>query len=568
MNKIKIFTYFLLGITMFYFLSQKKILKENFINKNFGRGEIVQNTGSGLLIKFKVLSSNYDIINIDEILELETIIFPNQNIRVDFSRSSKPLSNLYESYTSSSISGDSSVTFNRSEIKNNIFNFRVQGEDNDFYFSLQPIQIRYSGHNEGDPSVAIKNDKKKIKRYIYGQFFTRQQNDGCYPNPCENGGRCVYGGICNCVGGWHGDTCSEYHPCLGVDCGENGTCINENSRNDGTCNCDPGYLGDNCEIQESNECLSSYCLRYTEPTDLDAGLTNCLGSNGNCGEGCDTLDNRDNQDDFVRSLRQDDTCLHCLSIRGPSGYEGCGPHGRCSNNEECICNDGFSGDYCENDACNPNPCQNGGECVRDDSENRYHCLCPSNKRGVNCERDGVIPCTFRGLEGGDGTLPENTGPSSERYKNKICTYRNFDELPEGYSIHTKLSYGVEPRQIDNIEDMNPIVTRSSYERGVYEYRPSELGFRTLYCRGPPSDEDPDVNSLRTDFNTGLNDRQTVPGQDILHCAQWQGPTRRHKNLDRVQEWPADPNAPTDFIRDAEVDELFYANCCKGIYERE
>lgn len=564
MNKIKIVIYFLLAITMFYFFSQKLILKENFINKVFSQSEIESNEGTSIPIKFKVLSSNYDNINVGEFLELTIVLKPDESILVNFSESSKPLSNLYESSTSSSISSDSRVRFERSEIKNNIFRFRGQvDEGNDYFFSLQPIQIT-NGINDDDESTrAIKYNKGLLKDYIYQQFFTLQENDGCDPNPCENGGTCVYGGICNCADDWYGDTCSEYHPCLDVDCGENGRCINEGSANDGTCNCDPGYLGDNCEIQESDECLSSYCLRYTEHQSAP-GITNCLGGDGSCGEDCETLDNRDNLGDFIRSLSQDDTCLHCISEPGPSRYDGCGPNGQCRNNEECICNDGYNGDYCENDTCNPNPCQNGGECVRDDSENRYHCLCPSNKRGVNCERDGVIPCNFKGLEA-DEPLPVNTGSQSD-YNNNICTYRNFDELPDGYSIHTRMIRGVAERQIDNIEDMNPTIPSYSESMGPYEYSPSKLGYRTLYCRGP--DDNSGENVLRTDFNTEYyEERQSVPGQDILRCTQWRGPTWRNKNHS-TQGWPSDPTAPGDHIRDAEIDELFYTNCCKGLYERE
>jgi hypothetical protein len=565
MNKIKIFTYFLLGITMFY-LSQKIILKENFINKIYTIPEVPgepQDRRIRMLIKFKVLSSNYDIINTDEILELVVILDTDQNIFINFDSGSKPLSNLYESYTSTTDPTNSEIIFNSSEIKNNIFRFKVQDQDNDFYFSLQPIQIRKQASNPEDPSVEIANNKTSIKNYIYKQFFTWRENDGCNPNPCENGGTCMYGGICFCNDGWYGDTCNEYHPCLGVDCGENGTCINEDSENDGNCNCDPGYLGDNCEISERDECLSSYCLRNT-PADIE-DITNCLGENDSCGEGCGTINNWDT---LGNTLNNGDTCLHCISIPGLSGNDGCGPHGRCSNNEECICNDGFSGDYCNIDTCNsnPNPC-NGGECVRDDSENRYHCLCPSNKRGVNCELDGVIPCTYRGLE-------DTESYSSGDTENNICTYRNFNELPDDYSIHIDgdaAKYGLVAREVNNIDDMNPEIRGGTNQDS---YRPSEFWFRRLYCRGPEADL-PGGNVLRMDFNTanqrdnsGHPTRAQIPGQDIFNCTKRNGPTTRRKDHEPLAGWDPDPSAPGYYIKDTEVEELYYANCCKGLYERE
>ena len=52
----------------------------------------------------------------------------------------------------------------------------------------------------------------------------------------------------------------------------------------------------------------------------------------------------------------------------------------------CICSSGFSGVYCQNsNACNNNPCLNGGTCQVIGIGNNYLCLCSSFYTGTNCQ---------------------------------------------------------------------------------------------------------------------------------------------------------------------------------------
>lgn len=90
--------------------------------------------------------------------------------------------------------------------------------------------------------------------------------------------------------------------------------------------------------------------------------------------------------------------------------------GEC-NHGECVCPEGFSGEYCENvgeDPCENLVCLNGGTCV-DGS-----CLCPEGYSGDNCENASSGPCeNVNCLNGGvcvDGSCvcPEGfSGPNCE-----------------------------------------------------------------------------------------------------------------------------------------------------------
>lgn len=44
-------------------------------------------------------------------------------------------------------------------------------------------------------------------------------------------------------------------------------------------------------------------------------------------------------------------CLNGRCVRTPTG-----------TGHKCVCDDGFSGLKCEQDACSPNPCDNKGDC--------------------------------------------------------------------------------------------------------------------------------------------------------------------------------------------------------------
>ena len=70
----------------------------------------------------------------------------------------------------------------------------------------------------------------------------------------------------------------------------------------------------------------------------------------------------------------------------------------CPPSFTCDCLEGTSGTYCEIgeplklQACNPNPCRNGGTCISaEGEESRFSCICPSGWQGLTCDLDEDAP---------------------------------------------------------------------------------------------------------------------------------------------------------------------------------
>ncbi|KAL1509863.1 hypothetical protein ABEB36_004537 [Hypothenemus hampei] len=77
----------------------------------------------------------------------------------------------------------------------------------------------------------------------------------------------------------------------------------------------------------------------------------------------------------------------------------------------CRCTESFTGLNCEKrqDPCLPNPCKNNGQCRRQGFN--YHCLCPHDKDGKNCELERGDVCSENPCQNG-GTCKESPDGSS------------------------------------------------------------------------------------------------------------------------------------------------------------
>ena len=128
-------------------------------------------------------------------------------------------------------------------------------------------------------------------------------------------------------------------PCAGVDCSNRGECI------EGLCQCNPGFVGDFCEVN-IDECMDRPC------------------QNGECIDGINS---------FV-----------------------------------CQCEAGYEGELCEVDIddCLSLPCQNGGTCV--DQVNDYNCQCIDYYSGKNCQSD-LNPCLDYPCQNNGQCRPLNFG---------------------------------------------------------------------------------------------------------------------------------------------------------------
>ncbi len=92
----------------------------------------------------------------------------------------------------------------------------------------------------------------------------------------------------------------------------------------------------------------------------------------------------------------------CFSLDNPCSLSSsnCQNDGTCiSSNTDppissCLCQEGFTGQYCEilieNDPCVSNPCQTRGYCAVSRSNRTYTCVCQENFIGEQCERSN--PC--------------------------------------------------------------------------------------------------------------------------------------------------------------------------------
>ncbi|XP_076817338.1 retinoschisin-like [Clavelina lepadiformis] len=82
--------------------------------------------------------------------------------------------------------------------------------------------------------------------------------DDCNPDSCSGRGTCINQigrTICECDEGYGGSDCSvQNNPCDLSPCGQRGVCVWEEDMNY-TCRCRPGYHGTNCETIVASDCV-------------------------------------------------------------------------------------------------------------------------------------------------------------------------------------------------------------------------------------------------------------------------------------------------------------------------
>ncbi|XP_078667161.1 uncharacterized protein LOC144908998 isoform X2 [Branchiostoma floridae x Branchiostoma belcheri] len=318
----------------------------------------------------------------------------------------------------------------------------------------------------------------------YTGTLCETNRDECSSAPCQNQATCqnqINGFTCQCVPGYTGTLCeTDFDECIGVNCQNGAVC--QDGVNSFTCQCVPGYTGTLCEtdIDEcaSNPCwLGGTCLDhvngYSCVCPKDATGKNCetVAFAGECyefssnaathpeathacqaknGQLVDVVDDRlqrfladtiasssgvsnwlamktapaailySNGSPFSANSFQwsssepAEPCDLCVLLDSSDNYLGktapcteqhnyvcqdalkpCEPNvcqngGNCTScfaeaTTYCDCLAGFEGRFCEinTDECASNPCQNGGSC--DDGINSYSCRCLTGFQGVNCE---------------------------------------------------------------------------------------------------------------------------------------------------------------------------------------
>ncbi len=145
-----------------------------------------------------------------------------------------------------------------------------------------------------------------------------------------------------CAPFYSGNSCDIFDHCESgsnaVTCSNQGTCVN--GLTSFTCNCNPPYIGENCERQ--NFCFDRNCNgRGTCANGLDSYT--CVCNAGYTGVDC--------EDDI-------DECLLMERV--------CSGHGNCSQGIAtftCSCDPGYTGQRCETDIDDCRNCNGNGVCV-------------------------------------------------------------------------------------------------------------------------------------------------------------------------------------------------------------
>ena len=180
-----------------------------------------------------------------------------------------------------------------------------------------------------------------------------------------------------CAPFYSGNSCDIFDHCESgsnaVTCSNQGTCVN--GLTSFICNCNPPYIGENCERQ--NFCFDRNCNgRGTCANALDSYTCGC--NAGYTGADC--------EDDI-------DECLLMERV--------CSDHGNCSHGIAtftCSCDPGYTGQRCETDIddCDGINCNGNGGCV--DMVNMFLCDCEPGYTGPDCETN-IDDCVNRNCSG-------------------------------------------------------------------------------------------------------------------------------------------------------------------------
>ena len=211
---------------------------------------------------------------------------------------------------------------------------------------------------ESDPMTFKDSDPRKFSVVLsfkvvcaenyYGQNCSRFCNESCTCDP-----------------GFTGEFCHEIDDCVGVDCSNNGRCLDE--ENSYACVCNPGFTGESCQV-DIDECIATNCNGRGQCIDLTNDF-NCDCIPGYTGKECEI---------------DIDDCL-------VSGSSPCNGNGQCIDGENyfiCECEPGFTGRTCEMDMhmtndsdCAAVNCSSHGQCSMD----YVSCVCFRDYTGEHCE---------------------------------------------------------------------------------------------------------------------------------------------------------------------------------------
>ena len=331
---------------------------------------------------------------------------------------------------------------NRSELRSGVLEVSVVAVPSDGRY-VQPDLIQHLIHLHQQQIEAVTNVT------IYTEDFTPCNNEPCAASgvcsseiqylPSENfvntdmvtllGLQKTWNVSCSCFPGFTGQNCSVQRPsCVNVTCLNGGRCIETDSITG--CSCPYEHVGTRCEIKRNppDLCRITTCGNG-ECTFSESGFT-CTCPSDYTGNTCTTETSQNSGGCFVNPCRHGGTCVWdnseqtTYTCQCPPGYSGMDCQTRlyaetCDSSvaeENCQCvytaSKGLCQftqvckmDSCEDtqsciqeqrtftcvDDCQPNPCSNGGTCIRQFPG--YFCSCRDGFDGPKCE---LTTATFTG----------------------------------------------------------------------------------------------------------------------------------------------------------------------------
>ncbi|KAJ8679887.1 hypothetical protein QAD02_015674 [Eretmocerus hayati] len=203
------------------------------------------------------------------------------------------------------------------------------------------------------------------------------QFDWCQHSPCKNRGKCVSRPDryeCLCYARYSGPNCQIDHgsPCQSGPCLNGASCL-EDAHGDYSCSCQPGFVGQRCEmVAGSRVCDARPCRNEGTCFEIEPYEDDETGSGYRC------------------ECRSGWTGRNCEIDVDECASNPCENHGKCvdrANGYSCRCDrTGYKGSNCEIDideCAEIDPCLNGGACYN--NYGGYQCACPTGFDGLNCE---------------------------------------------------------------------------------------------------------------------------------------------------------------------------------------
>ncbi|CAH1256470.1 NOTCH1 [Branchiostoma lanceolatum] len=232
--------------------------------------------------------------------------------------------------------------------------------------------------------------------------------DDCPSSPCVHG-TCT-GGLANytciCENGWTGHNCDQVS--FSEECYQFSSAARTHQDATQACSATGGRLVDvRDQPQQSfiadkiaaSTGVSNWLAMKTAPIEILNGDGSPISgelqwSASEPAAPCDLCVLLDSSDNFLAKTAPcgEQHNYVCQSVQVPCEPNVCQNGGNCTSCFNgsatfCACPDGFEGEFCEIniDECASNPCQNGGSCQ--DDVNSYTCRCPTGFEGHYCEID-------------------------------------------------------------------------------------------------------------------------------------------------------------------------------------